>query len=64
MLYGISFLYGTTGTLYFGDMAARIDGSPLLVMALVFFLWGSASRFRSCPSTSGRRTPTRARRRT
>ena len=40
MLYGISFLYGTTGTLYFGDMAARIDGSPLLVMALVFFLSG------------------------
>ena len=38
MLYGISFLYGTTGTLYFGDMAARIDGSPLQVMALVFFL--------------------------
>ena len=35
-----SFLYGTTGTLYFGDMAARIDGSPLLVMALVFFLSG------------------------
>ena len=32
-LYGISFLYGTTGTLYFGDMAARIDGSPLQVMA-------------------------------
>ena len=40
MLYGISFLYGTTGTLYFGDMAARIDGSPLQVMALVFFLSG------------------------
>ena len=40
MLYGISFLYGTTGTLYFGDMAGRIDGSPLQVMALVFFLSG------------------------
>lgn len=40
MLYGISFLYGTTGTLYFGDMAARLDGSPLQVMALVFFFSG------------------------
>ena len=40
MLYGISFLYGTTGTLYFDDMAARIDGSPLQVMALVFFFSG------------------------
>ena len=40
MLYGISFLYGTTGTLYFGDMAARLNGSPLQVMALVFFFSG------------------------
>ena len=40
MLYGISFLYGTTGTLYFGDMAARLDGLPLQVMALVFFFSG------------------------
>ena len=36
MLYGISVLYGTTGTLYFDDMAARIDGSPLQVLSLVF----------------------------
>ncbi len=40
MLYGISFLYGTTGTLYFDDMASRIDGSPLEIMALVFFFAG------------------------
>lgn len=40
MLYGISFLYGTTGTLYFDDMAARIDGSPLQVLSLVFFFAG------------------------
>lgn len=40
MLYGISFLYGTTGTLYFDDMAAHLDASPLQVMALVFFFAG------------------------
>lgn len=40
MLYGISFLYGTTGTLYFDDMAARITGMPLQVMAMVFFFAG------------------------
>ncbi len=40
MLYGISFLYGTTGTLYFDDMTARLMGSPLQVMALVFFFSG------------------------
>ena len=38
MLYGISFLYGTTGTLYFDDMPARIDGSALQILAMVFFL--------------------------
>ena len=40
MLYGISMLYGTTGTLYFDDMAARLSGTPLQVMALVFFFSG------------------------
>ena len=40
MLYGISFLYGTAGTLYFDDMTARLTGSPLQVMALVFFFSG------------------------
>ena len=40
MLYGISFLYGTTGTLYFDDMTPLITGSPLQVMAMVFFFAG------------------------
>lgn len=40
MLYGISFLYGTTGTLYFDDMVAGINGSALQIMALVFFFTG------------------------
>ena len=40
MLYGISFFYGTAGTLYFNDMASRIDGSALQIMAMVFFFSG------------------------
>lgn len=40
MLFGISFLYGTTGTLYFDDMISGIDGSALQIMALVFFFTG------------------------
>ena len=40
MLFGISFFYGTAGTLYFDDMVARIDGSPLQIMAMVFFFAG------------------------
>jgi NADH-quinone oxidoreductase subunit N len=40
MLYGISFLYGAVGTLYFDDMAAQIQLTPLTVMGLVFFFSG------------------------
>ncbi len=34
MLYGISLLYGTIGTLYFDDMAAGLTGSPLLLAVI------------------------------
>ena len=40
MLFGISFFYGTCGTLYFNDMTEHIDGSPLQIMAMVFFFSG------------------------
>jgi NADH-quinone oxidoreductase subunit N len=41
LLYGISLLYGTCGTLYFDDMAVHLDTSNLVqLMALVFFISG------------------------
>ncbi len=40
MLYGISFLYGATGTLYFDDIATKIQLTPLTVLGLVFFFSG------------------------
>ena len=40
MLYGISFLYAATGTLYFSDAAASIKATPLVIMGLVFFFSG------------------------
>ncbi len=62
MLYGISFFYGTTGTLYFGDMAARITGSPLQVMAMVFFFAGLGFKISlvPVPPLDGRHLPGRA----
>lgn len=39
-LYGISLIYGTVGTLYFEDIPAGIDGSPIQIMAFVFFATG------------------------
>lgn len=40
MLYGISFLYGTCGTLYFADMTNSITGSPMQIFAFVMFFAG------------------------
>ena len=40
MLFGISFIYGAVGTLYFRDVAALIHPTPLTIMGLVFFFSG------------------------
>jgi len=39
-LFGMSLIYGTTGTLYFNDLAVLLTGSPLQTMAFVFFSVG------------------------
>jgi NADH-quinone oxidoreductase subunit N len=40
MLFGISFIYGATGTLYFEDVVARIEATPMVIMGMVFFFSG------------------------
>ena len=40
MLFGISFIYAATGTLYFDDVATVVKGSPLCIMGLAFFFSG------------------------
>ncbi|MCR5131230.1 MAG: NADH-quinone oxidoreductase subunit N [Prevotella sp.] len=40
MLYGISFIYGACGTLYFDDVAQSLSVTPLTVAGLVFFFAG------------------------
>ena len=40
MLYGISFIYGACGTLYFDDVAAKLSITPMTVAGLVFFFAG------------------------
>ena len=40
MLYGISFLYAATGTLYFDDVMANISATPLCILGMVFFFCG------------------------
>ena len=40
MLYGISFLYAATGTLYFDDVMSNLTATPLVIMGFVFFFSG------------------------
>lgn len=48
-LYGVSMIYGTVGTLYFEDIPAGITGTPLQILALVFFFSGLAFKLSLVP---------------
>ena len=40
MLFGISFIYGATGSLYFDDVATHITATPMTILGMVFFFSG------------------------
>ena len=40
MLYGISFIYGAEGTLYFEDIATQLTATPFTILGMVFFFSG------------------------
>ena len=49
LLFGLSLIYGTVGTLYFADIPAHIDGSALQIMAFVFFFAGMGFKISLVP---------------
>ena len=49
LLFGLSLIYGTTGTLYFSDLPARVEGNALQVMAFVFFFAGMGFKISLVP---------------
>ena len=49
LLYGLSLIYGSVGTLYFADIPARLDGNPLQIMAFVFFFSGMGFKISLVP---------------
>ena len=53
MLFGISFIYAATGTLYFDDVAVALSkgymATPLQIMGLVFFFSGLAFKLSLVP---------------
>lgn len=49
LLYGLSLIYGSVGTLYFADIPSRLDGNPLQIMAFVFFFSGMGFKISLVP---------------
>lgn len=49
LLYGLSMIYGTSGTLYFSDLPAHINGNTLQIMAFVFFFAGMGFKISLVP---------------
>ncbi|GHV20211.1 NADH-quinone oxidoreductase subunit N [Bacteroidia bacterium] len=49
MLFGLSFLYGSMGTMYFSDMTAQVVSEPLMIVGFVFFFSGLAFKLSLVP---------------
>jgi NADH-quinone oxidoreductase subunit N len=49
MLYGLSMIYGTTGTLYFSEVATLFGSSNLQILAFIFFFAGMAFKISIVP---------------
>lgn len=49
MLFGISMLYGTTGTLSFAELPELITGGPLQILSLIFVFTGFAFKLSAVP---------------
>lgn len=49
LLYGLSMIYGTVGTLYFDEVVNGINGAPLQILAFIFFFAGMAFKISIVP---------------
>jgi NADH-quinone oxidoreductase subunit N len=49
LLYGLSMIYGTIGSLYFADVAARASSVPLTILGFIFFFSGMSFKMSLVP---------------
>ena len=49
LLYGLSMIYGTTGSLYFQEVTVKINGSNLQILGFIFFFAGMAFKISLVP---------------
>jgi NADH-quinone oxidoreductase subunit N len=49
LLFGLSFIYGATGSIYFQDIAGKISDIPLLILGFIFFTAGMGFKISLVP---------------
>jgi NADH-quinone oxidoreductase subunit N len=49
LLFGLSMIYGTTGSLYFSEVAAEIRDMPLVILGFIFFFSGMSFKMSLVP---------------
>lgn len=49
LLFGLSMIYGATGSIYFKDIAGRVTDSPLLLLGFIFFVSGMGFKLSLVP---------------
>ncbi len=49
LLFGLSMIYGATGSIYFVDIASKVTTSPLIVIGFIFFVSGMAFKLSLVP---------------
>jgi len=49
LLYGLSMIYGTVGSLYFTDVASRASSVPLTILGFIFFFSGMSFKMSLVP---------------
>jgi NADH-quinone oxidoreductase subunit N len=49
LLYGVSLIYGTTGSIYFSNISTAFSANPLQILAFIFFFSGMAFKISIVP---------------
>ncbi|NOY35985.1 MAG: NADH-quinone oxidoreductase subunit N [Chlorobi bacterium] len=49
LLFGLSLIYGATGSIYFDDIAGHITASPLIIFGFIFFITGMGFKISLVP---------------
>lgn len=49
LLFGLSLIYGATGSIYFADVAAKIGPTPLIALGFIFFVAGMGFKISLVP---------------